>query len=129
MAKRPDTPCAGCGQLLWSGSGSKPAGERLCRACRSGGYRAPTERSDVASAAASGRLAVLGRLRDHLAALIDDPATAARDQIAAVKELRAVVAEIDTLTGKKPDAETQGEEAGVVDLAAAIAAKRAASTA
>lgn len=33
MAKGPDTPCAGCGKLLWSGPGSKPAGERRCRTC------------------------------------------------------------------------------------------------
>jgi hypothetical protein len=35
MAKKPDTPCAGgCGKLLWTGSGSKPSGERKCRDCR-----------------------------------------------------------------------------------------------
>ena len=35
MPKKPDTPCAGgCGKLLWSGAGSKPAGERKCRDCR-----------------------------------------------------------------------------------------------
>jgi hypothetical protein len=35
MAKKPDTPCTGCGKLLWSGPRSRPDGERLCRECRS----------------------------------------------------------------------------------------------
>lgn len=35
MARRPDTPCAKCGELLWGGSTSRPAGERICRSCRS----------------------------------------------------------------------------------------------
>jgi HNH endonuclease len=35
MPRRPDTPCAGCGQLLWSGGrGSLPEGQRTCRSCR-----------------------------------------------------------------------------------------------
>lgn len=35
MPRRPDTPCAGgCGRMLWSGTGSKPLGERKCRECR-----------------------------------------------------------------------------------------------
>lgn len=34
MAKKPDTPCAGCGKLLWGGSTSLPAGTRTCRTCR-----------------------------------------------------------------------------------------------
>lgn len=34
MAKKPDTPCAGCGKLLWSGPRSRPAAERLCAECR-----------------------------------------------------------------------------------------------
>src|ERR1044072_7979801 len=35
MAKKPNTPCAGCGKLLWSGGkGSLPVGERKCRDCR-----------------------------------------------------------------------------------------------
>jgi hypothetical protein len=34
MARRPDTPCASCGRLLWSGRGALPAGQRICRACR-----------------------------------------------------------------------------------------------
>ncbi|MFI0900575.1 HNH endonuclease [Streptomyces sp. NPDC020983] len=34
MAKKPDTPCAGCGKLLWSGGSSLPPGERRCRECR-----------------------------------------------------------------------------------------------
>lgn len=36
MAKKPDTPCATCGALLWAGRGSLPTGERTCRRCRSG---------------------------------------------------------------------------------------------
>lgn len=139
MAKRPDTPCAGCGELLWSGSGSKPAGQRLCRACRAGGRRpaavdtaaepaAPGE--GVAAAAAGGsRRVALESVRAHLARLIDSPDTPVRDQIAAARELRAVVAEIDVLSGKKPDAEPQGEGAGIVDLAAAIAKKRPSASA
>lgn len=34
MAKKPNVPCAGCGKLLWGGSTSLPAGQRLCRECR-----------------------------------------------------------------------------------------------
>lgn len=35
MPRKPDTVCAGgCGRLLWSGTGSRPAGERICRPCR-----------------------------------------------------------------------------------------------
>jgi hypothetical protein len=34
MPHKPDTPCAGCGKLLWRGPGSLPAGQRLCRECR-----------------------------------------------------------------------------------------------
>jgi hypothetical protein len=34
MARKPDTPCAECGRLLWSGSTSLPAGKRKCRECR-----------------------------------------------------------------------------------------------
>jgi len=37
MAKKPDTPCAACGKLLWSGPRSRPADERLCVACRKAG--------------------------------------------------------------------------------------------
>ncbi len=32
--RKPDTPCAGCGKLLWSGKGSLPAGQAKCRDCR-----------------------------------------------------------------------------------------------
>jgi hypothetical protein len=35
MAKKPDTPCAGCGKLLWTRKGSLPPGKRMCRTCRS----------------------------------------------------------------------------------------------
>jgi hypothetical protein len=35
MARSPDTPCSGdCGTLLWSGRGSAPAAQRMCRPCR-----------------------------------------------------------------------------------------------
>lgn len=34
MARKPDTPCAGCGKLLWGGSTSLPDGQRRCRDCR-----------------------------------------------------------------------------------------------
>lgn len=34
MARRPDTPCAGCGKLLWGGRGALPAGLRRCNDCR-----------------------------------------------------------------------------------------------
>ncbi|MFF7842842.1 hypothetical protein ACFZC6_29215 [Streptomyces ossamyceticus] len=35
MARKPDTPCAGgCGRLLWGGTGSLPAGRRMCWDCR-----------------------------------------------------------------------------------------------
>lgn len=42
MAKKPDTPCGGCGKLLWSGSSSLPPGQRRCRACRGGRQPQPT---------------------------------------------------------------------------------------
>lgn len=35
MPRKPDTPCAGCGNLLWGGGTSLPAGDRRCRPCRS----------------------------------------------------------------------------------------------
>ena len=35
MARKPDTPCSRCGTLLWSATTSRPAGERVCRRCRS----------------------------------------------------------------------------------------------
>jgi len=34
MPTRPDTPCSVCGSLLWSGTGSRSPGERVCRPCR-----------------------------------------------------------------------------------------------
>lgn len=34
MPHKPDTPCSGCGKLLWGGTASLPAGERKCQACR-----------------------------------------------------------------------------------------------
>lgn len=34
MARKPDVPCSACGTLLWSGSTSRPAGQRFCRPCR-----------------------------------------------------------------------------------------------
>lgn len=33
MPRKPDTPCTGCGKLLWSGRTSRPAAERRCRDC------------------------------------------------------------------------------------------------
>lgn len=34
MARKPDTPCSGCGKLLWTGKHSLPFAERMCRECR-----------------------------------------------------------------------------------------------
>lgn len=34
MPRRPDTPCAGCGKLGWSGSNSLPPGQYRCLGCR-----------------------------------------------------------------------------------------------
>jgi hypothetical protein len=56
MARKADTPCAGgCGKLLWGGMTSLPAGQRMCRSCRScrPRQRRPTTRrpADVRSAA------------------------------------------------------------------------------
>lgn len=34
MPRQRDTPCSRCGTLLWSGSTSLPAAERVCRPCR-----------------------------------------------------------------------------------------------
>lgn len=39
MTRKPDSPCAGCGNLLWGGRGSLPAGERMCRKCRAALFR------------------------------------------------------------------------------------------
>jgi hypothetical protein len=44
LARRRDTPCSGCGKLLWSGSTSAPADRRLCRDCR----RAPKPAAEPA---------------------------------------------------------------------------------
>lgn len=37
VARHPDTPCSGCGKMLWRGKGSLPGGERQCQDCRSAG--------------------------------------------------------------------------------------------
>lgn len=42
MAKKPNVPCARCGKLLWGGSTSLPAGERICRECRRAAHRPST---------------------------------------------------------------------------------------
>lgn len=34
MPRSPDTPCADCGKLLWSGTGSLPRDQRRCLDCR-----------------------------------------------------------------------------------------------
>lgn len=34
MPRRPDMPCAVCGQLMWRGKGALPAGQATCRRCR-----------------------------------------------------------------------------------------------
>lgn len=34
MARKPDLPCADCGKLMWSGTGSLPAGMARCQPCR-----------------------------------------------------------------------------------------------
>ena len=34
MPRRPDTPCAGCGRLMWRSSTNLPPGEARCRECR-----------------------------------------------------------------------------------------------
>lgn len=39
MARKPDTPCAGCGKMLWGGTTSLPPGQRTCRSCRPGRTR------------------------------------------------------------------------------------------
>lgn len=49
MARKPDTPCAGCGKLLYGGTGSRPAGERKCRECRSADGEPPVRRVDSAT--------------------------------------------------------------------------------
>lgn len=45
MAKKPNTPCAGCGKLLWSGGSSLPAGQRKCRECRRAALASTTEQT------------------------------------------------------------------------------------
>lgn len=37
MARHPDTPCSGCGKMLWRGKGSLPGGDRQCQDCRAAG--------------------------------------------------------------------------------------------
>jgi hypothetical protein len=34
MPRKPDTPCAACGTLLWGGNNSLPPGQRKCQPCR-----------------------------------------------------------------------------------------------
>lgn len=34
MPRKPDTPCAGCGKLLYGGRGALPSGQRTCLDCR-----------------------------------------------------------------------------------------------
>ncbi len=34
MARKRDTPCSVCGEVLWSGTGSVPAERRTCQPCR-----------------------------------------------------------------------------------------------
>lgn len=34
MPRRPDLPCADCGQLMWRGNSSRPEGQARCRPCR-----------------------------------------------------------------------------------------------
>lgn len=34
MARKPDLPCAGCGELMWSGRSSLPPGQAMCLPCR-----------------------------------------------------------------------------------------------
>ena len=41
MPRNPDVPCASCGQLIWRGPGSLPAGEAVCRDCQALGSKAP----------------------------------------------------------------------------------------
>ena len=36
MSRRPDLPCAGCGKMLWRGSGRREVGLSRCRACAYG---------------------------------------------------------------------------------------------
>lgn len=33
MPRRPDIPCAGCGELMWRGTGALPPGEAKCNSC------------------------------------------------------------------------------------------------
>lgn len=35
MPRKPDLPCADCGELMWRGKGVLPAGQARCRQCRS----------------------------------------------------------------------------------------------
>lgn len=47
MVRRPDTPCSGCGKLLYSGSGSLPAELRRCHGCRRASPRTPQKRPPI----------------------------------------------------------------------------------
>jgi predicted nucleic acid-binding Zn ribbon protein len=44
MPRRPDTPCKGCGKLLWRGTGSLAPGEMMCRPCRSARSTRPVDK-------------------------------------------------------------------------------------
>jgi hypothetical protein len=42
MPRRPDVPCADCGQLMWRGSTSLPPGQATCLTCRRNANPKPT---------------------------------------------------------------------------------------
>lgn len=50
MARRKDTPCADCGTLLWSGTGSLAAGQRRCQPCRRAANPPPGPRGPIGCA-------------------------------------------------------------------------------
>lgn len=44
MPRRPDVPCAVCGELMWRGRGTLPPGRSTCRPCRAKSSRRPHRR-------------------------------------------------------------------------------------
>jgi len=45
MPRVPDLPCAGCGELMWRGTTSLPAGQARCLPCRRGANPQPPKQS------------------------------------------------------------------------------------
>lgn len=76
MPRRPDVPCADCGELIWRGSGSLHEGEARCRSCRKARpARRPTRRRACADCQAPS-FGIRCKACDNLSRIVrsaDDP--------------------------------------------------------